>query len=134
MKFSLHFSRAFLVLLWYAFPLWGALAVLITLGGCLLAVVDDLSIVQGIYFAWVTSTTVGYGDLTPTSDASRLLAILIAFLGMPLNGLIVALSVLAARLAVDKHSRLDQLIQGAGALSFLSLDDNSEDDRRETSD
>ncbi len=133
MKFSFHFTKAFLVLLWNAFPLWGALTILITLCGCLLAVIEHLSIGAGIYFAWITSTTVGYGDLSPTTDASRLLAILIAFLGMPLNGLIVALSVLAAKLAIDKHSRLSQLINVAGAVPFLDLDSNSGDDPPETS-
>lgn len=132
-KFSFQFSKAFLILLWYAFPLWGALALLITLCGCLLALIDGLLIGDGIYFAWITSTTIGYGDLFPVSGASRLLAIIIAFLGMPLNGLIVALAVLAARTAVDKNGRLYSLTQGVEGRSSLGIEDTSDREESEAS-
>ncbi len=124
MKFSLHFTKVFLALLWYSFPLWGSLAAMITLGGCALALIDDIPITTGIYFAWITSTTIGYGDLVPTTEFSRLLVVFIAFLGMPFNGLIVALSVLATKLAVDKHGRLVRMIQSA-SFSLLDLDDDA---------
>lgn len=47
------------------------------------------SILTACYWAVVTSTTVGYGDLYPTTDAGRALAIVLMYLGI----LIIALPV-----------------------------------------
>ena len=113
MRFSIDFSKAFLVLLRHSFPIWGGLALLITLGGFLLADLEDLPIGTGLYFAWVTGTTVGYGDLSPTSGASRLLAIIIALIGIPFDGLIAATAIIAARLAIDEKGYLGKMVQNA---------------------
>jgi voltage-gated potassium channel len=133
MRFSFHFAQAFFVLLSYASPLWGTLALLVCLGGCLLAVVDGLSIGTGIYFAWITATTIGYGDFVPATATSRFLAVLIAFIGMPLNGLIVAISLLAAKLSVDRHGRLSHLIQASSIQDALDFHSTSDDVRGESS-
>jgi len=109
MRFSIDFSKALLVLLRHSFPIWGGISILITLGGFLLAGLEDLSIGAGLYFAWVTGTTVGYGDLTPTSGASRLVAIIIALLGILFTGIVVALALEAAKLSIRKNGSLDEL-------------------------
>ena len=80
---------------------------------------EDWSLIQSLYFSVVTLTTVGYGDLTPTSDYSRLFTIIYIFIGL---GVLVAfLSSLAqhyirhkveianhAREHLSAHSRHDQ--------------------------
>ena len=38
--------------------------------------VEDWTLVQSLYFSVVTLATVGYGDLTPTSDFSRIFTII----------------------------------------------------------
>ena len=48
---------------------------------------EDWTLVQSLYFSVVTLTTVGYGDLTPTSDYSRIFTIVYIFLGL---GVLVA--------------------------------------------
>jgi len=45
---------------------------------------------DAIYFCVVTMTTVGYGDLVPDSDLSKLLACIYVFTGMALVGLILS--------------------------------------------
>ena len=109
MRFSIDFSKALLVLLRHSFPIWGGISLLIILGGILLAELEDLSLGAGLYFAFVTGTTVGYGDLVPTSGASRLVAILIAILGILYTGIIVALALEAAKLSIRKNGSLDEL-------------------------
>ena len=55
--------------------------------------VEDWTLIQSLYFSVVTLTTVGYGDLTPTSDFSRIFTIIYIFIGL---GVLVAfLSALA---------------------------------------
>ena len=49
--------------------------------------VEDWTVVQALYFSVVTLTTVGYGDLTPTSDFSRIFTIIYIFIGL---GVLVA--------------------------------------------
>ena len=44
--------------------------------------VEGWSLVQCVYFAVVTCTTIGYGDLTPTSDGSKAFTIVYAFVGV----------------------------------------------------
>jgi len=109
MRFSIDFSKAFLVLLRHSLPIWGGIALLISLGGFLLAELEDLPIGTGLYFAWVTGTTVGYGDLVPTSGAARLMATIIALLGIVFTGLIVALALEAVKLSIRNNGSLDEL-------------------------
>ena len=43
---------------------------------------EDWSLIQSLYFSVVTLTTVGYGDLTPTSEYSRIFTIVYIFIGV----------------------------------------------------
>jgi hypothetical protein len=114
-------------LLWHALPLLGILALLISLGGYAIARIDGLPISTGVYFAWVTSMTVGYGDFTPAHFSSRFIAILVAFLGLPFNGMVVALAIIAARLAIDSHGRLGHMIAYAEARLLMDLEEELAD-------
>lgn len=109
MKFSIDFARAFGVLLRKSFPIWAGISLLITCGGLLLARLEGLSIGQGLYFAWVTGTTVGYGDLSPTTGPSQLVAVIIALFGILFTGIIVAIALEAAKLSIRKNGSLDEI-------------------------
>src|SRR3974390_1059995 len=56
---------------------------------------------DSFYWAFVTATTVGYGDFHPTQRRSRIIAIFIAVLGLLTTGIIIALGVHAATKALD---------------------------------
>lgn len=49
--------------------------------------------IDGVYFAFVTGLTVGYGDLVPKLLLSRAIAIALGFCGILLTGLVAAISV-----------------------------------------
>ena len=49
---------------------------------------EDWTIIQALYFSVVTLTTVGYGDLTPTSDGTQIFTIIYILTGL---GVLVAL-------------------------------------------
>jgi voltage-gated potassium channel len=64
------------------------------------------SIGDGIWFAWVTVTTVGYGDLVPTSTAGRLIGGVLTFLGLVFFSLISAnIAAFLVRRDVEKVER-----------------------------
>jgi hypothetical protein len=50
---------------------------------------------DGIYFAFVSGLTIGYGDLVPKHPVSRVLAVMIGFVGILLIGLVTAVGVRA---------------------------------------
>jgi voltage-gated potassium channel len=52
---------------------------------------------DAVYWAFVTATTVGYGDYRPVQGPSRFFAILIALTGMILTGILVSIAVYAAQ-------------------------------------
>ena len=43
---------------------------------------EDWTLIQALYFSVVTLATVGYGDLTPTSDYTRIFTIIYIFIGV----------------------------------------------------
>lgn len=56
------------------YPLLSLISVVL-LGAVVMLCVEDFSFIQSLYFCVVTTTTVGYGDLTPTRDVSRIFLI-----------------------------------------------------------
>jgi len=63
-----------------------------TLAGVLMAAIDPAykNPWVGIWWAWQTVTTVGYGDIVPVSFAGRLLAIVLMLLGIAFLSLLTA--------------------------------------------
>lgn len=62
---------------------------------------------DALYWSLITATTVGYGDIRPLKRASRILSIFIAFIGIMLTGVIVAITVNTGKIAFDKHKNQD---------------------------
>jgi hypothetical protein len=71
--------------------------------GLIVGVIEGWGVWQGIYFAYITGLSIGYGDLTPRQPLTQLLAVAIGFSGILLVGLVAALAVKAIQ-AVPRPS------------------------------
>ena len=99
MHFTLDFIRIFGMALFYATPLLISLAFLIFLIGLVIGKKEGWSVADAVYYAFITATTVGYGDFHPRKTASKYLAIIIALTGLIFTGIVVALGVHSASIA-----------------------------------
>jgi len=97
---TITFLKQFGIGLWLTFPLLLSLAAAITLLGQTVGKKEGWSRFDSIYWSFITATTVGYGDIRPIKRGSRILAILIAFLGLVLSGIVVGVAVRAGSLAL----------------------------------
>jgi len=68
--------------------------------GTVIGLLEDWSLGDGLYFAFVSGLTIGYGDLVPKAHLSRVLAICIDFTGILLTALVAAVAVNALNVAL----------------------------------
>lgn len=81
------------------------LALLITLSSTVIAQVESISLVDSLWWSIVTLTTVGYGDIAPSTATGRIIAVVNMFVGI---GLLAALSAALAS-ALIEHKRKEEL-------------------------
>ena len=58
----------------------------ILIGGSLISIFENIAFFDGIWWAFVTTTTVGYGDISPTSIGGRIVACILMIVGIGLVG------------------------------------------------
>ncbi len=71
-------------------PILAGLLGLIVALGCVIALIEDWPLFAGVYFAFVSGLTIGYGDLVPMAPLARALAIMIGFTGIVITALVAA--------------------------------------------
>ena len=64
--------------------------------------VEKLSWLNAVYFCVITLTTVGYGDITPKTDAGKVFTIFYVLVGV---GIIATLANLLVKRAMLRHRR-----------------------------
>lgn len=89
------FRRNLLIILPMVWPVLSTLLALILVLGIVVGLCEGWSILDSIYFSFVTGLTIGYGDLAPKTVTGRSLAILIGVSGIMLTGVIAAVAVKA---------------------------------------
>jgi Ion channel len=73
--------------------------------GLLVGYREGWSINDAAYFTFVTGLTIGYGDLVPVHFGTRLIAIVIGFIGILLTGLVAAVGVRALLKATEHEAK-----------------------------
>lgn len=84
-------------------PVLFSLAVIVALLGQVVARLESWPRFDALYWSFITATTVGYGDIRPVRHSSRVLSVLIAFVGLIFTGIVVAIAVQAAASALTMH-------------------------------
>ena len=103
MEFTLTFIQLFFRALNLSSPLLLFLCFIVISIGLTVGTIEKWSKFDALYWTFITATTVGYGDFRPLKKRSKILAILLALIGLMFTGIIVALTVHTATLSFEKH-------------------------------
>ena len=97
------FLKEFAFGIWLTTPLLLSLAIVITALGQVVGKMEGWSSFDSFYWSFITATTVGYGDVRPQRRGPRILSILIALVGLTFTGILIAVAVHAATIALAAH-------------------------------
>jgi hypothetical protein len=86
-------------------PILSALVALVVALGLVIGLREGWSIQESIYFAFVTSLTIGYGDFAPKFLLTRVLAVIIGLCGVLLTALLAAIAVRALTETTDDREQ-----------------------------
>ncbi len=103
MEFTLTFLRILYLGITLTSPVLLALLLLIIAMGWISGRLEGWPRAEAIYWAFITATTVGYGDLHPRHRLSRTLAVLISLVGLVLTGILVSIALHAMGIAFEAH-------------------------------
>jgi hypothetical protein len=93
--FRKEFAIGLLFGLRVVWPILSVLLALVVGLGVVIGLREGWSIGESIYFAFVTALTIGYGDLSPKTLLTRLLAVVIGICGILITAVIAAIAVKA---------------------------------------
>ena len=106
---SLQFLEYFWIMLAAFAPIWGFLLLLVGVMGVVVGVLEGIGWTDGLYFGFITGMTIGYGDITPTTGITRILSILIGFIGIIITGLFVTIAVNAGNLVARQEGMTSEM-------------------------
>ncbi len=86
------FVRLFFVNSWMVRQVLLGLLTLIVLLGVLISRVEEMPIGEGIYFAFITALTIGYGDINAVTVPGRIMCVVTGIFGMLFTGITVAIA------------------------------------------
>ena len=109
MDFTIRYLQLFFKGVELASPLLFTTVGFIALLGLIVGARESWKWTDSIYWALITATTVGYGDIRPIRNISKALSVLIAVTGITATGILVALSINAASIAFKDLHDMDQV-------------------------
>jgi voltage-gated potassium channel len=97
------FLKEFAYGVWLTSPLLLSLALIVTALGQVVGKMEGWSAFDSFYWSFITGTTVGYGDIRPQRAVARVLSIVVALIGLTFTGILIAVAIHAATLALAVH-------------------------------
>ena len=131
MDFTITFIKVFWIIIQFISPILIALVFCIVLLGHFVGKLEGWSRMDTLYYSFITATTVGYGDFPPRRNRSKLLAVLIAFLGLLLSGIVVAAALHALNVSFKYSDRDEKVMEKYG---IVSNDDDQMNNKGEKDD
>ena len=104
MEFTVTFIRLFFWGMYLVSPLLVFLSFVIIVLGLFVCRLEQWKIFDGVYWSFITATTVGYGDIRPVKKISKLLSVFIALLGLVFTGILVAAAIQTSSIAFEMHA------------------------------
>jgi voltage-gated potassium channel len=77
------------------------LALIVAVAATLISRFDRVPLEDALYLAFITALTVGFGDVSPKSRGARVVCVFLAFVGLILVGILVAIAVHALGIALE---------------------------------
>jgi len=111
MDFTLDFIQLFMHGIALTAPLLLFFALLIVVLGQIVGRRENWSRLDALYWSFITATTVGYGDFRPTHKYTKTLSILIALFGIMFTGIIVAITINTATLALKAQTEVSTYVE-----------------------
>jgi voltage-gated potassium channel Kch len=102
MQMFVRFNKVFWRTIWHVRTVILALLALVVVNAVPIALIEKMPFGDALYFAFVTGLTIGYGDIVMQTPVGRLIALLIAVVGILISGMIVAAAVHAVRESMEK--------------------------------
>jgi len=106
MQFTIDYLTLFFTSLKLVSPLLGFAALLIILMGWIAGSRESWGRFDSVYWAFITATTVGYGDIRPLKKLSKVLSVIIALVGMTFTGILVAMAIYAASTTISQQEQI----------------------------
>ena len=103
MEFTIAFVELFFWSIYLVAPLLVFLSFFIILLGQIVCSIEKWGTFDGLYWSLITATTVGYGDIRPLRKVSKALSVAIALVGIMLTGIIIAVTLNTASIALEKY-------------------------------
>ena len=103
MDFTLTFLELFGWAIYFVSPILFLLFIVIAVLGQIVTWIEGWNKFDGLYWSFVTATTVGYGDIRPLRKRSKVISILIALTGIIFTGIILATAVETVSIALEKN-------------------------------
>lgn len=103
MEFVLTFIKLFGWAIYFVSPILFVLAAVIVTFGQIVTQLERWNRFDGLYWSFVTATTVGYGDLRPEHRLSKIISIFIALNGIIFTGIILAAAVKTVSMSFEMH-------------------------------
>ena len=109
--FLIVFFRIYGMMLLNILPVIAFMSLMLVLLGLRMAKLEKWSRSRGIYCAFITATTVGYGVVHPTRPRTRVLAVVIAFVGLTLTGIMVGLAFASVEIAARETGLIERMTE-----------------------
>jgi voltage-gated potassium channel len=81
----------------------GVQLILVLSGGLAVSLCEDISAWKGIYFAIITATSVGYGDISPATAIGQCVSVALALIGTVFFGLVVGAATRAVEVTIRNY-------------------------------